>query len=84
MISNGLQPVKKILDRVAQPQNSSDVNGITISDENEEKLTFRTDKLSSLTKEQRKLVSKIYSIIRDALDNSTAESVIKKIEEELK
>jgi len=84
VVSNGLQPVKKILDRVVQPQNSSDVNGITISDDNEEKLTFRTDKLSSLTKEQRKLVSKVYSIIRDALDNSTAESVIKKIEEELK
>jgi molecular chaperone HtpG len=84
VVSNGLQPVKRILDRVVQPQKSSDVNGITLSDEIEEKLTFRSDKLSSLTKEQRKLVSRIYSIIRDVLDNSTAENVIKKIEEELK
>ncbi len=45
---------------------------------------FRTDNLSTLTKEQRKFLGRIFSIIRDVLDEKTAEELIKKIEEELK
>lgn len=49
-----------------------------------EKTVYRTDKLSKLTKEQRKLVSKIYKVICDVLDKKLAENVIAKIEEEFK
>ena len=45
---------------------------------------FRVDNLSSLNKDQRKFLSKIFIIIRDVLDNETAENLIQKIEEELK
>jgi molecular chaperone HtpG len=45
---------------------------------------FRTDKLSSLNKDQRKFLGKIFSVIRDVLDENTAEELIKKIEEKVK
>ena len=45
---------------------------------------FRTDNLSTLNKEQRKFLGKIFSVIRDVLDENTAEELIKKIEEEVK
>jgi len=47
------------------------------------KTTYRVDKLTKLTKEQRKFLSKIYEIITANCDKKTAESLIKKIEEEL-
>jgi len=45
---------------------------------------FRTDNLSTLNKEQRKFLAKIFSVIRDVLDENTAEELIRKIEEEVK
>lgn len=45
---------------------------------------FRTDNLSTLNKEQRKFLGKIFSAIRDVLDEHTAEELIKKIEEEVR
>lgn len=48
------------------------------------KPVYRTDKLSKLSKEQRKLVSKIFDIIKRTLDNERAELAIQKIEEEFK
>ena len=50
----------------------------------EDKPVYRTDKLSKLSKDQRKLVSRIFDIIKRTLDNERAELVIQKIEEELK
>jgi len=50
---------------------------------NGSKTVFRTDKLSRLTKEQRKFLGKIYEIINNVLDKKTAENLMKKIEEEL-
>jgi molecular chaperone HtpG len=52
--------------------------------EMENKPVYRTDKLSKLSKEQRKLVSKIFDIIKRTLDNERAELVIQKVEEEFK
>jgi len=49
-----------------------------------EKTTYRVDKLTKLTKEQRKFLSRIYEIISANCDKKTAESLIKKIEEELR
>lgn len=45
---------------------------------------YRTDKLSKLTRDQRKLISKVFEIINEVLDDKTANSLIIKIEEELK
>jgi molecular chaperone HtpG len=48
-----------------------------------EKNPWRTDKLSSLNKKERKLVAKILGIIVATADKETAEKIIRKIEEEL-
>ena len=77
-------PVNKILRSVVS---SDSIN--TYSQKNEindpcGKTKFRTDKLSSLNKEQRKLVARIFSVITNVLDKEIAENVIRKIEEELK
>jgi hypothetical protein len=70
----------KILEKVVKSEQS-------IPDyvaEVEERPVYRTDKLSKLSKEQRKLISKIFDIIKRTLDNERAELVIQKIEEEFK
>lgn len=76
-------PVRKILIRIGQTNNNV-VDGIKIDIDKDSKPNFRTDKLSCLNKEQRKLVSKIFSIIRNVLEPNIAENVITKIEEELR
>ncbi|MEG0692132.1 MAG: ATP-binding protein [Oscillospiraceae bacterium] len=43
----------------------------------------RTDKLSAYSKNERKLISKIFAVIVSATDENTAETIIKKIEDEL-
>ena len=45
---------------------------------------LRTDTLASLSKEERKFLNRIFSIVRDVLDETIAEQLINKIEEELK
>ncbi|MEK7432944.1 MAG: ATP-binding protein [Cyanobacteriota bacterium] len=75
--------VQKILNRIVQPELNTKTE-IVDSYEDNNKTKFRTDNLSSLNKEQRKFLSKIFAIMRNVLDNNTAESLIQKIEEELK
>lgn len=48
------------------------------------KSIHRTDKLSRCSKQERKLISKIFSIIIKIADETTAENIIQKIEEEFK
>ena len=48
------------------------------------KMPLRTDKLSRCNKQERKLISKIFSIILNSTDEDTAEKIIKNIEEEFK
>lgn len=50
----------------------------------EEKPVFRTEKLSRLNKEQRKMLSRVFGVINKVLDKERAELVIQKIEEEFK
>ena len=50
----------------------------------EKKNTYITDSLSKLTRSERKLVSKILSIITDNASKDVAEKIINKIKEELK
>lgn len=48
------------------------------------KPTWRVDKLTRLSKQERKLVGRIFDVIFSATDNETAESIVVKIEEALK
>lgn len=48
------------------------------------KSMHRTDKLSRCSKQERKLISKIFSIIIKNTDEVIAENIIQKIEEEFK
>jgi molecular chaperone HtpG len=73
---------KKVIESATQNK-SEDV--VTIDRPDPEKKTkFRADNLSGLSREQRKFLSKIFSIIRSILDEQTANQVIEKIEEQLK
>lgn len=50
----------------------------------EKKKTFITDSMSKLTRNERKIVSKILSIVKDIAPSDVAEEIINKIKEELK
>jgi molecular chaperone HtpG len=73
---------KKIFERVVNTHKIVPED-MTLSNNNG-KTTYRVDKLSKLTKDQRKFLSNIFEIINDVLDKKTAENLIRKIEEELK
>jgi len=81
---SSLIAVNKILNRVVKSSPLTSVNLINVPEDNNYIAKFRTDNLSKLPKDHRKLVGRIYSIIRDVLDNNTAENLIQRIEEELK
>ena len=51
--------------------------------EPKQKAGYRTDKLSQYSKKERKLISRIFSIILSATDEKSAEKIIAKIEDEL-
>lgn len=75
--------VQKILGRTLKEDRKSIVEITNLSDD-QVKPKFRTDNLSHLNREQRKFLGRIFTIVRDVLDKNTAESLIVKIEEELK
>lgn len=76
--------IQRILTRVVQPETTNISTSLTITEGKQDKTKFRTDKLSRLNSKERKFVGKIFTIIRDVLDNGSAEDLICKIEEELK
>ena len=49
-----------------------------------EKPTFRTDKLTRLSKNDRKFLGEIFTIINNVLTKDLAENLIQKIEEKYK
>jgi molecular chaperone HtpG len=73
--------IKKIFEKVVDTE-TIDPSKFELDDD-ESQTNYRVNKLSKLTKEQRKFLSKIFAIINDVLDKKTSESLIKKIEEEL-
>lgn len=80
--SEALIPITKIIDRATLNQSltiKSDIDSML-----DTKPIFRTDKLSKLSKEQRKFLGNIFSIIKNVLPKETAELLISKIEEEYK
>lgn len=62
---------------------SAILNSKNYNDSKKAKILHRTDKLTRYSKSERKLISKIFSIILSVTDNETAEMIISKIEEEL-
>lgn len=77
------EPIKRILNRVVNQETKANVEMISIT-QDEKKPKFRTDNLSNLSKEERKFLGRVFTIIREVLDLSTSENLIQKIEEELK
>jgi len=74
--------VKKIFEKVVDTHKVIP-DKLDIPKHHNNKTLYRVDKLSKLTKEQRKFLSKIFEIISDVLDKKTACDLINKIEEEL-
>jgi len=82
---SGDKTIEKIINRIVKPELS---NEIAIASEPKLSLVdakpkLRTDNLSHLNKDKRKFLGKIFSIIRDVLDEETGEVLIQKIEEEI-
>lgn len=71
--------LSKVLNRVVKKEEFAIENMAEI----DVKPVYRTDKLN-LSREHRKLMSKVFDIIKRTLDNERAELVIQKIEEEFK
>ena len=83
------QIIKRIEEeRKQQDKNKNEQNGISKNEPkkgNKKGATGRrVDKLTALSKGERKMISKIYSIINSATDSVTAEKIIRKIEDEFK
>lgn len=85
--SNKNKSLKTILNKVEQKHKKATLNETTTIDTEDEagnnKVKFRTDNLSKLSKQERKFLSRIYSIVRKTLVPEQAEELIQKIEEEL-
>lgn len=75
-------PLAKIFDEVIKTEASKikEIQNISV----DTKPIFRTDKLTRLTKAERKLLSKVFVIIKNVLSSELSENLIQKIEEEFK
>lgn len=76
-------PVSRILNKIKSAVVTAAVDNAQLPPD-EKRLRFRTDKLSSLSRDEQKFLGRIFSIIREVLEPQMAENVIQKIEEELK
>ena len=74
------ETLKKLLDKVVKDEEIIDI----AEEAGNHKTVFRTDKLSKLNKHERKLLSRVFSIIKQVLTPDLAENLIKKIEEDFK
>lgn len=73
--------VKTILNKVAPISVTSKVESIELPANRKTK--FRVNSITGLKKEEKKLLAKIFGIIKEVLDANTAENLIQKIEEEI-
>lgn len=77
----------KIIERLEKEQQKNSLTTPTLpknkKQPRESKSPWRTDKLTSYNKHERKLISKILGIIVSATDKKTAETIIHRIEDEL-
>lgn len=78
--------VQEVITQIEKERSVADANSslcINQPDVNNKKHPRRTDKLSKYNKNERKLISKIFSIIVSVTDDENAEFIISKIEEGL-
>ena len=77
-------PINKIIERATSKIETTIIPLETVETESKEKPTFRTDKLSKLSKSDRKFLGEIFTIISNVLTKDLAENLIQKIEEKYK
>lgn len=85
--NNSLKKVYNCIEKTYKPQATDSSNLLsTKGDIASLKVhaKYKTSNLSSYSKKERKLISKIYQIIKDVLDPDMAEDLVNKIQEELK
>jgi len=82
-ISNENPIIEKIYEKIIK-KNDNDIGSISNPLLRKNKISYITDSLTRLSKEQRKLVSKIYKIIKRELPPNLADPLIQKIQDELK
>lgn len=75
-------PINRILDRVST-KSATEVKTISLP-KADAKPKFRTDNLTRLSKDQRKLLGDVFRVIKNVLPNEVAENLIVKIEEEMR
>ena len=81
--------ISRLIDRIEKERNQTfnETDSPAVSESTEQakaaKQSWRTDKLSSYNKQERKLISKIFGIIVSSTDKQTAEALIRQIEEQL-
>lgn len=81
-VDDNEMPVSKIFDRVV---NTHDIKPSEIDiNPNEERTNFVTDKYSWLPKSERKLLSKVFTVIENVLSKEMAKNLIDKIDEDLR
>lgn len=78
-------PMKRVLNRIENDRVKPFTKEPNVFKEQSEdsKPSHRTDRLSQYSRPERKLISKIFSIILTTTDNETAERIISKVEEGL-
>lgn len=83
---DGNSAISKIVDAISKKHKEvpKKIKHIDIGEITQKPKNILVDKLSSMNKKERKLVSKIYEIIKKNLENEVAEELINKIQEELK
>lgn len=81
--------LQKVITRIEDERSITAMTEENVPEKTEESETVkpsshRTDKLSKISRSERRLISKIFSIILNSTDQETAERIICRIEEEFK
>lgn len=85
--------IKKVVEKLEHERNkessmkATGISNISVASKETlqpKKPQNRTDKLSRCSKQERKLIGRIYNIILESTDEKTAETIIKNIEDEFK
>jgi|LSQX01.2.fsa_nt_gb molecular chaperone HtpG len=80
--ANGI--LAKVIERIEKEHSQKSVSELSFASLSKPtRPVRRTDKLSAYSRNERKLISKIFDIIVKATDSKTAEMIISKIEDEL-
>ena len=92
---NPTNPTQRIIDRIEAERKKQEAEarkaakeenaqGKSVNGQKTDNNKRRVDKLTAVSKKEKKIISKIYSIILSSTDEKTAEKIITKIEEEFK